>query len=226
MSSFQVPNLAAICPPSTKRVAPVMKAQGSGTIINIAAVGGRVQQRGLVVYCASKSGVIGFTRNLAHEIKNPLGGIRGAAELLAMELQDGSPELTEYTQVIVHEVDRLPVLGRDREHLVEHRPAVAGLAAGRRREQHADRAAATDERGWQSFWREAGFTPYELPASARDAAHRETQFLMTARTLEFFEKYDLLLAPATIVAPFPVAKRTCEYFASVGLGAGRPLAAR
>ncbi|MFT7721891.1 MAG: nitrogen regulation protein NR(II) [Roseateles sp.] len=51
-----------------------------------------------------------LTRNLAHEIKNPLGGIRGAAQLLAMELQDGSPELLEYTQVIVHEVDRLQSL--------------------------------------------------------------------------------------------------------------------
>ena len=51
-----------------------------------------------------------LTRNLAHEIKNPLGGIRGAAQLLALELQDGNPELTEYTQVIVHEVDRLQSL--------------------------------------------------------------------------------------------------------------------
>lgn len=51
-----------------------------------------------------------LTRNLAHEIKNPLGGIRGAAQLLALELQEGSPELTEYTQVIVHEVDRLQSL--------------------------------------------------------------------------------------------------------------------
>jgi uncharacterized protein (TIGR00730 family) len=40
------------------------------------------------------------------------------------------------------------------------------------------------ERGWQSFWKEAGFTPYELPASERDAVHRETQFLMKTRTLE------------------------------------------
>ena len=49
-----------------------------------------------------------LTRNLAHEIKNPLGGIRGAAQLLAMELD--SEELTEYTQVIIHEVDRLQML--------------------------------------------------------------------------------------------------------------------
>ncbi|MCW8164933.1 PAS domain-containing sensor histidine kinase [Verminephrobacter aporrectodeae subsp. tuberculatae] len=44
-------------------------------------------------------------RNLAHEIKNPLGGIRGAAQLLEMELE--SRELTEYAQVIIHEADRL-----------------------------------------------------------------------------------------------------------------------
>ncbi len=47
-------------------------------------------------------------RNLAHEIKNPLGGIRGAAQLLAMEIP--SPELSEYTNVIIHEADRLQSL--------------------------------------------------------------------------------------------------------------------
>jgi two-component system nitrogen regulation sensor histidine kinase GlnL len=47
-------------------------------------------------------------RNLAHEIKNPLGGIRGAAQLLEMDLE--SPEMREYTQVIVHEADRLQSL--------------------------------------------------------------------------------------------------------------------
>ncbi|KPF59989.1 histidine kinase [beta proteobacterium AAP51] len=49
-----------------------------------------------------------LVRNLAHEIKNPLGGIRGAAQLLAMEVT--SRELTEYTQVIIHEADRLQAL--------------------------------------------------------------------------------------------------------------------
>ena len=47
-------------------------------------------------------------RNLAHEIKNPLGGIRGAAQLLEREL--GDPELREFTQVIVKEADRLQSL--------------------------------------------------------------------------------------------------------------------
>ncbi len=72
-------------------------------------------------------------RNLAHEIKNPLGGIRGAAQLLEMEIghppehpKDGAlpwdavaegnlaaerrRELTEYTQVIIREADRLQAL--------------------------------------------------------------------------------------------------------------------
>jgi two-component system nitrogen regulation sensor histidine kinase GlnL len=47
-------------------------------------------------------------RNLAHEIKNPLGGIRGAAQLLDRELE--RPELHEYTQVIMKEADRLQLL--------------------------------------------------------------------------------------------------------------------
>jgi two-component system, NtrC family, nitrogen regulation sensor histidine kinase GlnL len=44
-------------------------------------------------------------RGLAHEIKNPLGGLRGAAQLLARELP--SRELREFTRIIIHEADRL-----------------------------------------------------------------------------------------------------------------------
>lgn len=47
-------------------------------------------------------------RNLAHEIKNPLGGLRGSAQLLERELD--RPELREYTQVIIKEADRLQAL--------------------------------------------------------------------------------------------------------------------
>jgi two-component system nitrogen regulation sensor histidine kinase GlnL len=47
-------------------------------------------------------------RNLAHEIKNPLGGLRGSAQLLERELE--RPELREYTQVIIKEADRLQSL--------------------------------------------------------------------------------------------------------------------
>lgn len=42
--------------------------QGKGKIINIASAAGRTPQKGLVVYGAAKAGVIGFTRNLAHEV--------------------------------------------------------------------------------------------------------------------------------------------------------------
>jgi two-component system nitrogen regulation sensor histidine kinase GlnL len=47
-------------------------------------------------------------RQLGHEIKNPLGGLRGAAQLLDRELHDGS--LKEYTAVIINEADRLRAL--------------------------------------------------------------------------------------------------------------------
>lgn len=46
-----------------------------------------------------------LVRGLAHEIKNPLGGIRGAAQLLARELPEES--LRDYTNVIIEEADRL-----------------------------------------------------------------------------------------------------------------------
>ncbi len=62
-------------------------------------------------------------RNLAHEIKNPLGGIRGAAQLLQMELE--SKSLTEYTQVIIHEADRLQLLV-DRLLAPHRRPHMVG----------------------------------------------------------------------------------------------------
>jgi two-component system nitrogen regulation sensor histidine kinase GlnL len=62
-------------------------------------------------------------RNLAHEIKNPLGGIRGAAQLLQMEV--AGRDLVEYTQVIVHEADRLQLLV-DRLLAPHRRPHLVG----------------------------------------------------------------------------------------------------
>lgn len=49
-----------------------------------------------------------LVRGVAHEIKNPLGGIRGAAQLLERELPD--PALAEYTRIIIEEADRLRAL--------------------------------------------------------------------------------------------------------------------
>ena len=77
------------------------------------------EERALDQATASKE----LVRNLAHEIKNPLGGIRGAAQLLAMELP--SRELTEYTNVIIHEADRLQALV-DRLLAPHRKPHVVG----------------------------------------------------------------------------------------------------
>jgi two-component system nitrogen regulation sensor histidine kinase GlnL len=49
-----------------------------------------------------------LVRGLAHEIKNPLGGLRGAAQLLEREINDES--LKEYTQIIISEADRMHAL--------------------------------------------------------------------------------------------------------------------
>jgi two-component system nitrogen regulation sensor histidine kinase GlnL len=62
-------------------------------------------------------------RGLAHEIKNPLGGLRGAAQLLDGELP--SAELREYTRIIIEESDRLQSLV-DRM-LAPHKPALKSL---------------------------------------------------------------------------------------------------
>ncbi|MGO3741871.1 nitrogen regulation protein NR(II) [Kerstersia sp.] len=73
---------------------------------------------------ASLQGQRELLRNLAHEIKNPLGGLRGAAQLLEAELPD--PALQEYTQVIISEADRLQAL-------VDRLAASQRIAAVRRR---------------------------------------------------------------------------------------------
>lgn len=64
-----------------------------------------------------------LARGLAHEVKNPLGGIRGAAQLLERDLDD--PGLREFTHIIVEEVDRLrdlvdSMLGPNR--MIRHEP--------------------------------------------------------------------------------------------------------
>ena len=48
----------------------------------------------------------GLVAGLAHEVKNPLGGIKGAAQLLAQRFAD-QPEIGEYTGVMIREIDRL-----------------------------------------------------------------------------------------------------------------------
>ena len=66
----------------------------------------RIQLEGNMLMRNQVSSVL--LQGLAHEIKNPLGGIRGAAQLLERELED--QRLAEYTQIIIGEADRLRTL--------------------------------------------------------------------------------------------------------------------
>jgi two-component system, NtrC family, nitrogen regulation sensor histidine kinase GlnL len=89
-------------------------------------------------------------RGLAHEVKNPLGGIRGAAQLLERELHD--PKHREYTQIIIGEADRLrklvdrmlgprgqTQLARCNIHeILEHVRAVVGMEVSPRVHVHRD----------------------------------------------------------------------------------------
>jgi 3-oxoacyl-[acyl-carrier protein] reductase len=93
--------------------------QGSGRIINIGAVGGRIQQRGLTVYCSCKAGVIGFTRNLAHEVAprgvNVLGvapGIMIKPDMRRMILDPQNDQERAGRQSILDSMDKYVQLGR------------------------------------------------------------------------------------------------------------------
>lgn len=60
------------------------------------------------VISVQESAIRNLFKGMAHEVKNPLGGIRGAAQLLERELRN--PSYREYTRLIVEEVDRLRTL--------------------------------------------------------------------------------------------------------------------
>jgi len=64
---------------------------------------------------------------LAHEVKNPLGGIRGAAQLLDMELDPQSP-LREYATVVIREVERINGIIEELMDLTRPRPLEMGAA--------------------------------------------------------------------------------------------------
>ena len=86
-------------------VTPVSDSQGTGLLVELVQVDRHLRiarEENLVAQHQAARAVV---RGLAHEIKNPLGGLRGAAQLLERELSDES--LKEYTRVIIGEADRL-----------------------------------------------------------------------------------------------------------------------
>ena len=77
----------------------------SGIVVELQPVDRHLQISKEEQLLAQQNTVKMLIRGLAHEIKNPLGGLRGAAQLLDIELE--SPDLKEYTQIIISESDRL-----------------------------------------------------------------------------------------------------------------------
>ncbi|HHQ14747.1 MAG TPA: PAS domain-containing protein [Chromatiales bacterium] len=91
--------------PVACRVTPLPDESGGGAVVEMLDVS-QTRQLGRENALISQHGVSRrIVRQLAHEIRNPLGGLRGAAQLLDRELDDDA--LREYTQVIIREADRL-----------------------------------------------------------------------------------------------------------------------
>ncbi|EOD78984.1 Nitrogen regulation protein NR(II) [Grimontia indica] len=84
---------------------PLMWARSPSMLIEIKAIGHQQQISKELQQQAQQQAAKELVRGLAHEIKNPLGGLRGAAQLLEKMLPD--PNLAEYTRIIIEQADRL-----------------------------------------------------------------------------------------------------------------------
>ncbi len=108
--SFELAPLQADRPPQLImcRVTPIASGAGMQVLVEMLDASHSRQldrEKALISQRGASRRII---RQLAHEIRNPLGGLRGAAQLLDRELDN--PELQEYTQVIMGEADRLVAL--------------------------------------------------------------------------------------------------------------------
>lgn len=86
-------------------ITPVTEETSSSLLVELTAVDRLLRISRVGNYHHTQETSRAVIRGLAHEIKNPLGGLRGAAQLLARELPN--EELAEYTHVIIREADRL-----------------------------------------------------------------------------------------------------------------------
>ncbi len=102
--AFHLPNNRQITADCT--ITPISSANGNTTLlVELAQVDRQLRIAKEELLLAQHSATREVIRGLAHEIKNPLGGLRGAAQLLQAELE--SEELKEYTGIIIQEADRL-----------------------------------------------------------------------------------------------------------------------
>lgn len=94
--------------PVSATTSPLMKADGEriGTILILRDLTNIRELEDAVRQADRLSSLGALAAGLAHEIKNPLGGIKGAAQLLEMELPDNA-ELRDYTRVMLKEVQRV-----------------------------------------------------------------------------------------------------------------------
>ncbi len=84
---------------------PLMWQRSPSMLLEIKAIGHQQQISKELQQQAQQQAAKELVRGLAHEIKNPLGGLRGAAQLLEKMLPD--PSLGEYTRIIIEQADRL-----------------------------------------------------------------------------------------------------------------------
>ena len=140
---------------------PLAGALPGGVLVEIADTTGPSRMTRDAALLVQQGGSRVMARQLAHEIKNPLGGLRGAAQLLERELP--SQELREYTRVIIGEADRLCALV---DSLLG--PARAGAARSRQRARAPrPRVSARARRGARGRRDRARLRPEPAAARAR-----------------------------------------------------------
>lgn len=113
--------------PVSVSVCPLLDQEGSqeGVVLLIRDLT-RIRELEDAVKRSDRLAMLGtLAAGLAHEVKNPLGGIKGAAQLLAMELGPDNP-LAEYTDVMVKEVDRVNAIIEELMDLALPRPTEWG----------------------------------------------------------------------------------------------------
>lgn len=146
---------------ATVHAGPVPSPEGAVMVLIAPSEGSDRLGKGLAVRQAARS-AIGMAEMLAHEIKNPLAGIRGAAQLLAMNL---APEDREFSDLIVAEVRRIVALLDRVERFGDTSPPVLAPV---NLHDVLDRARRSAKVGWASDIRIVSDYDPSLPPALAD----------------------------------------------------------